>query len=919
MKTLMAFVMVGAAAVGMAEPQPELVVGVTSDIHVYAGDTGKSTKDKAKWVKCLRYFDSLKVDAVLVAGDLADQGFREDLALVKRGWTEVFGEGNRRSDGAEVVPLWIYGDHDVGGYLYDKNHKYDRFYARVSKALPEKIRDAASYEDFMYERSMFYPVGSKKDAPAHLESFWQTYVGGKYEPFRAIKVKGHTFILEHFGAASRWEREHHEKISLANFVAAHIRDKDEPFFFVGHRTPFGFLPHKDSDKAATEALKGYRNAIAFSGHHHYSYYYDHVYMPREKTAAGFTCVSVPALRYVGTPRDGNYGAIPAPRTSVKDPEATQCLLVKVFADGTVRIERHDFGRGAHAKTRDGSAELPDWQWAPVGKGAVPAAVVPDLAIHTAANGNRYAEGMLRGKDGVGIYTYAALPKAGEKRPVVVSRCPYIRNPDRSDNTNRVDVAKLSNGVGQYITVCQHCRGRGVSEGDFRPYVDEREDGLALLEWIRQQDFCDGRILLTGGSYCATVHWAYLADRPEGVVGAALTIQTPDWYCPAFRNGMFKTGLHGGWYQGNAHAKDLTLKRDKSVKLTDFPLIDWSRRYYGKADPVCDSFLQHPRRDDPYWSKTSTERFAGATARRALDDSTIPVMMKTGFYDIYTEDVFDQWRGMSPKRRANCTLIVDAYGHGGKPESWMAGTKADFPGGEREHFGKAEGEFRAWCLDTSKAPNFTGFKLGHTTYYALWENKWYTEPELANGPRRFEVRLSAATNAAEVGWTYDPRRGCPYFPGSGGICFGGMQLQRVPNFDPSVRTFILPPLKERLDVRGRMSAEFSVKSDCEDTCFYVRVSVDKGDGKWYLLRDDIKPLTYDDGAYTPGSVRKLRFGFADHAYRLEPGDVLRVDVSSGASCFQPHPNVPGNPSLARETRVAHNAILPAECVIAFPCK
>ena len=36
------------------------------------------------------------------------------------------------------------------------------------------------------------------------------------------------------------------------------------------------------------------------------------------------------------------------------------------------------------------------------------------------------------------------------------------------------------------------------------------------------------------------------------------------------------------------------------------------------------------------------------------------------------------------------------------------------------------------------------------------------------------------------------------------------------------------------------------SDCEDTCIYVRVSVDKGDGIWYLLRDDITTLCAEGG-------------------------------------------------------------------------
>ena len=45
----------------------------------------------------------------------------------------------------------------------------------------------------------------------------------------------------------------------------------------------------------------------------------------------------------------------------------------------------------------------------------------------------------------------------------------------------------------------------------------------------------------------------------------------------------------------------------------------------------------------------------------------------------------------------------------------------------------------------------------------------------------------------------------------------------------VVSFVLPPLESRLDVRGRMRASLIVKSDCEDTCVYARVSVKKSDG------------------------------------------------------------------------------------------
>ena len=199
-----------------------------------------------------------------------------------------------------------------------------------------------------------------------------------------------------------------------------------------------------------------------------------------------------------------------------------------------------------------------------------------------------------------------------------------------------------------------------------------------------------------------------------------------------------------------------------------------------------------------------------------------------------------------------------------------------------------------------APNMP---LGKVRYYALWENRWIEADSLDDGPRRVEFLLGKGSRS----WRYDPKRPLPEFPGSGGICFGGMRKQPPPDFRDDVVSFILPPIGSRLDVRGRMRAKIAVKSDCEDTCFYARVSVKKPDGVWYLLRDDITSLSANGADYSPGTERIVEFRFADHAFRLEKGDVLRVDVSSGNSQFAPHGNVKGLQSEVRTPKVANNSV------------
>ena len=514
---------------------------------------------------------------------------------------------------------------------------------------------------------------------------------------------------------------------------------------------------------------------------------------------------------------------------------------------------------------------------------------------------RWFEDRISMRDGVKLYTYGTVPPLGVRCPIVVYRTPYVKE-RRIDGPSYALKQRKALDRG-YAFVQQHVRGSGVSEGNRIPYENEREDGLALLEYVRKLPWYNGEIYLSGGSYLASVHWAYLETNPPDVKGACLEIQDVNRYNIKYRNGFFKSALDGGWFVREYFKTDHALTRNTDVRFADFPLIDFSTRYWGRPEPAFDNPLRHPRPDDPFWS--SHEPGSGADYRQALSRSKIPVLLKTGFYDIYTEGICDMWREIPSERRANCALQIDAYDHVGRLKPEMKGTLGEFPGGSRA----AE---NAWDLDWFDAIRAgracPGAPAGRTRYYALWENTWHVEPSLTDGPRRFVFRLGEG----ERDYAYDPRRELPDFPGSGGINFGGMQVQPAPDFRDDVLSFVLPPLKERLDVRGRMTATLTVASDCEDTCFYMRVSVKKPDGRWYLLRDDITSVLFQRKTYEPNTPCTLSFRFADHAFRLESGDQLRVDVASACSQFAPHTNVKGNQFEIRKPKVAHNRVFADQC-------
>lgn len=507
------------------------------------------------------------------------------------------------------------------------------------------------------------------------------------------------------------------------------------------------------------------------------------------------------------------------------------------------------------------------------------------------------EEMVPMRDGKKLYTCGSRPRNGEKLPVIVVRTPYVEEMGGADKSL---VKKMAIGARMrgYLSLLQHCRGCGKSEGDFIPFESEREDGLALLDWIRKQPWYNGEIFLLGGSYHSSVHWAYLDTNPPDVKGAIMPIMDVDRYGIDYRNGVFKIGLFGSWSKLVYRRRDKTLKRDESVKLTDFPLADWVRRYFGVDEPTFNNVMAHPRRDDPFWK--SDEPGSGASYRRGFLDSKMPILLVTGAYDMFCEGMSDMWRETPRERLANCALLVDAYDHDARLADDLKGTRGEFPNGARMSNPMKMLDWFDYCR-TGKPCDYA--PPGKVRFYSLWEDRWLGEEALKEGPRRVEFALGSGVRK----WTYDPKRPLPEFPGSGGMSFSGMRAQPKPDFRDDVVSFVLPPSEENLDARGHMEASLAVTSDCEDSAFFVRLSVDKGDGRWYSLRDDITTLCADGSDYTPGTEKVLHFEFYTMAFRLEKGDRLRVDVSSASSQFAPHGNVKGNQNYVKEPKVAHNSV------------
>jgi putative CocE/NonD family hydrolase len=84
---------------------------------------------------------------------------------------------------------------------------------------------------------------------------------------------------------------------------------------------------------------------------------------------------------------------------------------------------------------------------------------------------------------------------------------------------------------------QSCRGRGESEGEFRPFADEIADGGDALRWIAGQPWFDGELVLLGMGYSAFAAWAALSTGPVAAIAAGFGARDP--YAWLHRGGVLQ--------------------------------------------------------------------------------------------------------------------------------------------------------------------------------------------------------------------------------------------------------------------------------------------------------------------------------------------------------------------------------------------
>lgn len=520
------------------------------------------------------------------------------------------------------------------------------------------------------------------------------------------------------------------------------------------------------------------------------------------------------------------------------------------------------------------------------------------------------ECMVPSIDGTQLFTRVMLPckEKGKKFPAVFHRSPYEPGISASQFTAENIKGPMQDFLAAgYAVVNQHCRGTGLSEGVFRNMMNEREDGLATIDWIKEQAWYEGGIYLYGASYKSFVHSAYIPSRPSEVKGAVLAVMPSNMFYVSYEKTSYKHDLFTLWFtklymknQLNAEEKFEIAKKE----LHNRPLIELPERVYGhKVPEMTDTFI-HNNPEDKFWQ--SGVGFGDSYETPHVID--IPLLLIGGFYDIHYKGTLDFWERLNPDARKKSAFLLGPWGHN---HNTIPEHEQLFPGSRRGH---PEVE---WFNHIRHGTPLVNLCEGKITYYCAGEG-WQKSEKLGSGNGNISTltlypaadgKLNLSPSVGNRSYDYDPKNPA-HFPGGSNVFQSGnagLQSQPEPDFRPDVLSFISEPFENDITLDGEIQATLEVSSDCTDTAFFVRADIIRDGVTWYM-RDTIVNLRDTLGSYTSNGRVRIDLTLDPVAYKIQSGDRIRFDISSSDfPTYNAHSNTSVYWCYAKRTRVAKNTV------------
>ena len=505
------------------------------------------------------------------------------------------------------------------------------------------------------------------------------------------------------------------------------------------------------------------------------------------------------------------------------------------------------------------------------------------------------------RDGVRLSAMVYTPRA-QKNP---APCLFTLTPYIAQSYHDRGIYFAAHGY-PFLTV--DVRGRGNSEGQYDPLLQEAHDGYDVVEWLAKQPYCNGKISMWGGSYAGYDQWATAKEFPPHlatIVPVAAPYAGVDFpmqhniFAPYDLQWLFFTS---GQTSQDKIFGDSAFWNDKNRRWLESgaPFKEFDAQV-GAPSAIFQRWVQHPH-PDAFWDSynPTSEQYARLT---------LPILTITGSYDGDQPGALNHYReymkSASAEGRARHYLIIGPWDHAATrtPRAEIGGLK--FGPASLVDLPQLHLDWYAWTMQGGAKPQFLQKAVA---YYVMGAERWRYADTLEGVTRQSQPYfLDSSSNATDVltagalgaqtgvgkpdRYVYDPRD----------LSFAADEavLEISDNLTDQHSEYLRrgkflvyhnAPFDKDTEISGFFKFSAWIGIDQPDTDFQVNVSEVRSDGRTIALASDSMRARYRENLREPKLVSThaaQRYDFEHFTFvsrQVAKGSRLRLTIAPINSIF-----------------------------------
>ncbi len=491
------------------------------------------------------------------------------------------------------------------------------------------------------------------------------------------------------------------------------------------------------------------------------------------------------------------------------------------------------------------------------------------------------------------------------QPVILIRTPY--NKDLFARSMFEPVSLMRAG---YAVVIQDIRGRYASEGIWertKMFAVEGKDGADSVQWIADQEWCDGNIALAGASYLTAMQWITAMENPPNLkafapcvgdiapnIAPMPTTGAVSFYSVA--GALPRTGFDL-IEKMKENGEETTELEYYMEKLQQNP--DWFINYL----PIHEfPLMKYESFRKMIYQRITPPSFEELETRKQYEKVTAPGLHIGGWFDQLEGAIVENFQQMrihgGGDSRKKQHLIMGPWDHG-NPQTHL---------GDLE-FGASSADMK--FLREQVIRFYDKYLLAKdiniplVTYFVMNRNKWETSEEWPLPQTVWEKWYLHSNGNANTKsgdglldqelpekepqdvYLYDPMDPVPSIGGRllpmAGLVPGPKDQVSLEH-RKDVLVYTSEPIEETLEITGPVKVHLFAATSAVDTDFTAKlIDVDK-EGRAVLITDGIQRASYRNGnkilsQVVPDKIEEYVIQLGNTSYEVQKGHQIRVHISS----------------------------------------